>query len=1125
MGLQFVFGGSGAGKSTMVYEKVIRQSMRNPQQNFIVMVPDQFTMYTQKQLCLMHPRGGIMNIDVLSFSRLIHRVADEVGQKERVVLDDTGKNLILRKVAQQEEKKLVLLKDKLKRPGYIHEVKSMISEFYQYDIHGKDLEEMIEQAEGNGTLAWKLRDLKVLYDGFARYIREKYITTEEALEDLCEMIPHSRLLEGSVIVFDGFTGFTPIQNRVISRLMERAGEIIVTLCADGEADLSGGQEQLFALSGKTYEALKRLAQKQDIPLRKPVFLSEKPVKRYENNTELAFLEAELFRYRQTTYSQPVHNLDIWETESPLSELQRVCVEIKKLIREEGMCYRDIGVVTGDLSRYTHLLEKEFGRYQIPYFLDQNRGVDFHPLTEYLKGALNLVREDFSYESIMRFLRCGMTCLSQDEADRLELYIRAHGIRGKKTYERAFVRGEDVEEMNLLRSRLMEELTPVLARCKNAKECTMSLYELCHRNQLQKKCNAYARRFTERGELSQAKKYEKIYPACMDLLNQIYELIGEDEMEIDEFLPIFEAGLSEIQIGTIPQNVDQVVFGDIERTRLKQIKVLFFIGVNDGVIPGNGGSGGLLSDMERQFLQQQGRELAPTPRQKIYEQRLYLYQNMTKPTDRLYLSYSRVDSSGKSALPSYLIRVIRGLYPELEMHREVTEEIGNLQMIATKEDGLDDFAGLLRTVLNRELAAGSPQATAAIESLQVLYSAYKGMETADNIKAAALTTYENQPLSETAAQLLYEDRNKGSVSRLELFSSCAYAHFLRYGLELSDIEEYDFQAVDFGSVYHGVLELFFTELQKQKLSLAGAEREQILEILRCVMEACAIEYGDTILYSSAREEHRIAQMEKVLAQSIFAMQYQQKKGRFAPAFFEQRFRLPGEFPIVGVIDRIDLCRDESRVYVKVIDYKSGGKRFNLDEWYYGLSIQLPIYMNAAVHMLREKGEEEEILPASMLYYRLQNPYVEDTAKDTEKELYKKMRPDGLIVEEGAVELLDKDFASESDVICVSRKKDGSFTSSSQTIPAKDFAQLLSYTGKRVEEMMGQIWAGEIGISPVQTDGSKVDSCTYCPYHDVCRMDTRIPGYHLKKLPKVTDDMWKENADNAEGDTGGAATGKP
>ncbi len=1116
MGLQFVFGGSGAGKSTKVYEKIVQQSMRHPQQNFLIMVPDQFTMSTQKELCLMHPHGGIMNIDVLSFSRLIYRIAQEVGQKERVVLDDTGKNLILRKVALQKEEELVLLKEKLKKTGYLHEVKSMISEFYQYDIHKEDLDEMIVQAEGKGSLSWKLRDLRVLYDGFAEYIKEKFITTEEALEDLCHMIPKSEALKGSVIVFDGFTGFTPIQCRVLVELMQVAEEVIVTLCADNAEDIVSdkGEQHLFALSRKTYDTLVRFAQKYGIAVRSNMFLSDKPVKRYEKNQAMAFLEANLFRYHNTVFEKEQEAVHVVEAETPLEELQSVCFTIKELIRTQDLCYRDIAVVTGDIGRYAHLFETEFARYDIPFFMDQNRGVAYHPMTEYLKGALGIWKEQFSYESVFRFLRSGMTSVSADEADRLENYVRAQGIRGRKAYERMFVRTDQAEEMNKIREKLMCELEPLRLSCKNAREFVMAVYQLCEKSNLQGKCNEYARMFESRGELSNAKEYEKIYPACMDLLNQIYELIGEDEMDVEEFTAIFEAGISEIQIGTIPQSVDQVVVGDIERTRLKKIKVLFFMGVNDGVIPGNGSSGGLLSDMERQFLIDQGRELAPTPRQKIFEQRLYLYQNMTKPTERLYLSYYKVDGSGKSALPSYLIRVIRTMYPALEIRQERYKKAGNLASIATKEDALDDFATLLRMYLNEEVPQESEEGKEVEEALRILCRAYGKDAVANMVKKAALTTYENQPLSEIAAQMLYQERNKGSVSRLEMFASCAYAHFLRYGLELSQKEEYEFDALDFGNVYHFVLEYFSHALKEEGIRLAEAKEEEIKRLLDKAMEECVVSYGENILYSSARNEYRITQMKRVLMQSIRAMQYQLLKGDFEPAYFEKSFRLNGKFPLIGKIDRIDLCREDGKILVKVMDYKSGTKKFSLEELYYGLSLQLPVYMSAAMRFLKEENREKELIPASMLYYKLQNPYVDDSAADTEIEWKKKMRPQGLTADaDEVIAHLDRELNGESDVICIGRKKDGSLKSSSQTTSGEDIKVLLDFTDRKIEQLMEEIGRGEIGIKPVHVENEQYDSCSFCKYHEICRMDMRIPGYQKKELPKITQETIKEEMEHA------------
>ena len=236
MGLRIIAGPSGRGKSRYAYDEVIRQSMEHPEKQFFVIVPDQFSMSTAREICRLHPRGGIMNIDVLSFTRLAHRIGDETGQKKRVILDDTGKNLILRRVALSLENDLTFLRGRMNRPGYIHEVKSQISEFYQYDVGITELDRIISECAMRGYLQQKLRDLKLLYKGFSDYIKDKYITSEETLSELCEMTQRSSLLKGSVIVFDNFTGFTPVQLKVITSMLKVAESVSVLLLCDGRID-------------------------------------------------------------------------------------------------------------------------------------------------------------------------------------------------------------------------------------------------------------------------------------------------------------------------------------------------------------------------------------------------------------------------------------------------------------------------------------------------------------------------------------------------------------------------------------------------------------------------------------------------------------------------------------------------------------------------------------------------------------------------------------------------------------------------------------------------------------------------------------------------------------------------
>ncbi|MBD5469513.1 MAG: helicase-exonuclease AddAB subunit AddB, partial [Lachnospiraceae bacterium] len=303
MGLKFYFGGSGAGKSMRVYQDMIAWSLREPERRFFIIVPDQFTMQTQKDFVLLHPDRGIMNIDVLSFGRLTHRILEEVGGEDIPVLDDTGKNLILRKVAAAEKDRLKVLGGSLNRTGYIHEVKSVISEFMQYGIRPEQVGEMAQAAKGRGLLPAKLGDMRILYEAFLSYIHERFITTEESLDLLCRALPRSALIKRSVIVFDGFTGFTPVQNRVLQELMTLCKQVCVTILIDEAEDpfRIGAEQKLFYLSQKTTVSLCKLQEQAGIAHEEDVFLKGVPVIRHQDNPFFSYLEQNLFRYGRGTY--------------------------------------------------------------------------------------------------------------------------------------------------------------------------------------------------------------------------------------------------------------------------------------------------------------------------------------------------------------------------------------------------------------------------------------------------------------------------------------------------------------------------------------------------------------------------------------------------------------------------------------------------------------------------------------------------------------------------------------------------------------------------------------------------------------------------------------------------------
>ncbi len=1125
MSLQFYFGPSGSGKSRILYEEIIRRAKDNPKQNFLVIVPDQFTMQTQKEFVLLSERGGIMNIDVLSFSRLTHRILEEVGGLEIPVLDDTGKSLVLQKVAADKKEELPLLGAYLHRQGYIHEVKSAISEFMQYGLSPKDVEELITFSAKRGGLSNKLKDLKVLYQGFLSYIDGNFITTEERLDVLRRSMEKSRILPGSVVVFDGFTGFTPIQNRVIGKLMELCDEVIVTATMGAEENpyLYDGEQKLFHMSKKMVADFTKLAMELGVERKKDVFVSHTDRTRFGQSESLQFLEEHLFRYPQrvSESEQAKQQIHLFEATTPKEEIHQVGLEICRLIREQGLQYRDIAVITSNMETYAHHAEEEFAQMEIPCYMDRTRGIVLNPMIEYIKSALELFAKDFSYQAVFHYLRSGLADFTMEEVDVLENYILQTGIRGYRRYSRLFthkiasMEGEEeaLAQINELRERMMKQVETLKKETNSVTvaEYVDALCDFLIQNHVQQKLSEYRAKFEAAGDFTRAKEYAQIYRLTMELLEQIYALLGDATIELQEFIDILEAGIGEIQVGTIPQNVDRVLVGDMERTRLKQVKVLFFLGVNDGNIPKNTSKGGIISDIDREFLKESGKEMAPSPRQQVYIQRFYLYLNLTKPSDGLYLSYARLDNSGGSLRPAYLVDTMRRMFPTLVI--EVPEKRPVSEQIVTAKEGLGYLAKGLREYVERDLE---------IDKLEEFYTVYcvYGQEAfvADRkrLTDAAFYRQRESHLSKQVARALYGMQLYNSVTRLETYAACAYRQFLQYGLALKERKELSFEVVDLGNVYHEVLERFSKGLPESGYTWFDFPEEYGDEAVTKALAECAATYGDTVLFTNARNEYAISRIERILKRTVKSLQQQLRKGCFTPKHYELEFPNEEELAsvnmalsederlqLVGKIDRVDVREEEDNIYVKIIDYKSGDRDFDLAAVYHGLQLQLVVYMKAAMEKVQKEHPEKCVLPAAMLYYRVMDPMVEVDGEPPEEEVEQKiataLKMKGVVNSEKEIlQGLDEtlDASAGSMVIPVRLKKDGFPDARSHVMSTREMQLVSDYVSAKVQSIGREILEGNISLNPYKM--KEKEACTYCAYKNVCGYDPLLPGCHPRQL---------------------------
>ena len=1125
MSLRFCFGPSGSGKSHRIYEEIMQRAAEEPGRNFLIIVPDQFTMQTQKDLVMRSDRDGILNIDVLSFGRLSHRILEEVGTKEMPVLDDTGKSLVLQKVAADLKEQLPAMGSLLHKQGYIHEVKSAISEFMQYGISTQDMDKLITSAQKRGALAMKLKDLKTLYRGFQDYIRDHFITTEETLDVLRRSLSKSKILKGSVVVFDGFTGFTPIQNRLIQELMRVCAETIVTVTIGVGEDpyKMDGEQKLFHLSKKTVADLEKLAAEAEVERGEDLFVKGGP-NRFAKAPALHYLEQNLFRYQYEPYAGEQQEIHMFEALSPREEVHQTALYIRHLIREQGMTYRDIAVVIGDLEGYASYVETEFGQLEIPCFLDRTRGIVLNPMIEYIKSALQLYIKDFSYDTVFHFLRSGMADISREEIDELENYVIRTGARGYRTYSRLFTRRTEelqgnaegseqaeektMERLNRIRQQFMDAVEILhMGSQEKAGDYVSHLYDFLEQNQVQQKLLNYQQQFEKEGDLSRAREYAQIYRLVMDLLDQVYELLGEEEISRQEFADILEAGFGEITVGTIPQNVDRIVVGDMERTRLKQVKVLFFLGVNDGNIPKNASKGGIISDMDREFLIESGTEMAPSPRQQMYIQRLYLYLNMTKPSEQLYLSYAKVNSEGKGIRPSYLIDTVRKLFPAMSV--EYPQNRSRLEQIEGRQEGARYLAEELREYVEGILPEEERQ------DFYLMYRAYEADAAGrDLLTRAAFRRYRESGLSRIVARALYGQQLENSVSRLETYAACACRHFLQYGLSLQEREEFGFEASDMGTVYHAVLENFAGKLAESNLTWWDFTEDFAAKAVKESVEAYAATYGETVLYSSARNEYAITRMSRILTRTVLTLQKHLKQGSFQPDDYELSFRFAEDLDSIhvdlsedekmhlqGRIDRIDVSEDAEHVYVKVIDYKSGNRKFDLAALYYGLQLQLVIYMNAAMEMESRKHPDKEIVPAALLYYHIDDPTIETPVELTDEQINEqilaKLRMNGVVNSDPeVVERLDRYMQDKSVVIPVEKKKDGSFSARSGVLSREEMQLISSYVDAKIRSIGREILDGKIAANPYEKGNE--EACTYCAYKKVCGFDGSIPGYEKRQL---------------------------
>ncbi len=1131
MSLQLIMGGAGSGKTTFLYDRLIEESIRFPDQKYILIVPEQFTMQTQKDIVRMHPDHCTMNIDIVSFQRLAFRIFEELSLPQPDILDECGKSMVLRKVLTLCRKDLVLYAGHEGQAGFIERLKSTISEFTQYGVGPDDLDEMADKAK-TPLLRQKITEFSVIYRAFNEFISGHYITNEQILDVLCRILPDSDLIRGSVIALDGFAGFMPVQYRILNLFMTLSRQVIVTVTADESvpADKKLGMQQLFFVPSQVICRLKASARENGVPVLKDIRLSQGS----HRDGELIFLEKNLFRYTQSVYEgEDTGGIRFTEAQDPKEEVSYLVGEILRLVKEEDYRYRDIAVVTGDLDGYGKELLRQFGENAIPCFLDEKKSMLDHPLVELLRAALEVMDSDFSCESVFRYLRSGLISQEAEMTDRMENYVLALGIKGKSNWKKEWDRipraykNLNLDELNAFKD---EVTAPLFAldeifshKDKTIGEMVDGLSVLLESLGAVEKCERLQDDLRAGGEARLASEYSQVNGLIENLFERLKSLLGDERAGRREFADILDAGLSEISVGVIPATSDRVVMGDLMRTRLAHVRALFIIGVNDGIIPSKKEGGSLFTDPEREFFAANHRELAPTAREDSFRQRFFLYSLMGKPTNRLYISYTLAGADSKGRRESYLCGELRRMFPDI-----VTVKYNGRLKKSAVYSGSAARTELIDTLQDY-------QETGIITDPDIIAyfdSSDEGRKELSRLMEAAFKNRTGAPIDSAVARVLYGRVMEGSVTRLEKYAACAYAHFLRYGLELMERPVYEIQAVDLGNLFHDSIERCFKKADEGGLDWKIMSDETRRDLVHQAVAEETEEYGDTILSSSFRNRYLACRVENITQKTVWALQNQIKKGDFIPSGFELSFSakdhlralsIPlengAELMLTGRIDRLDLLKEGTKIYVKIIDYKSGSTTFDLSSLYNGLQLQLIFYLDAAMEMTGRDNPGKDIVPAGVFYYNIKDPLInkDKTVENpdgtinpaaVDRAVLKQLKMNGLCNEDPEViHHMDHGDEGESDVIPVVFKDGRLAADRSSVADTLKMDKLKSFVRERARQSGDEILKGTIEVNPYK-DGQDT-ACEYCPYHSVCAFDVRVPGQDYRKFRKMKpEEIWEE-----------------
>lgn len=980
-------------------------------------------------------------------------------------------------------------------------VNNSIKEFKKHNITVDKLNDATNTISDQ-YLKLKLEDMKVLYEKYQEEISNKYIDEEDVLSILANNIEKTDMFKDAVIYIDEFVGYTEQEYEIIRKLILLAKQVNITTCIDKLENIQNNETDIFSINKETVARLIKIAKEENVRVDEAVQLDT--LKRFKTE-ELKHLENNLYNIKYSKYEGEIENIELFLAKNQFSEIENVAKKIVKLVRDNGYRYNDISVITKNIDTYSNITKAIFSKYDIPVYIDKKKELSQNILVKYVLSVVEIFAKNWSYESVFNYLKTGFTKMAQDSLYMLENYCLKYGIRGNKWYKEDWKIAESDEELlklNELRRMVVEPLLAFkekLKGTKTSKEISKAIYEFLIENKVDEILLDKAKQLEEIGELELAGLYKTSWDILVDVLDELVLVLKEDKITFDEYVKVLKVGLQNSGLGSIPMTFDQVIVGDVDRSRTHKVRAVFIIGLNDGVFPSVNRDEGFFNDKDRDYLKENGLELAKGTKSQIFEENFNIYKALLVAEEKLFLSYASSDNLGKSLRPSMLVSKIKKIYTSLQ---EKSDIIKQDDLITTKKATFEELLENIRKAKDNE------EISQVWSELYDLYS--KDNEYKDKLEAAIKgLDYTNKPVNINKENLekLYGKTLNTSISKLEQYKRCAFSFYLKYELQLSDKSLFKIESLDTGTFMHDVIDEFFDQVIQREIKLSEIEDKQIEEIVNSIINEKLTLNRNYIFTGTAKYRILTNRLKKVVLKSITYIIQTIKDSDFEVFGNEVEFNKNKKYKpieieledgkkveLIGKIDRIDLAKNKDGKYIRIIDYKSSIKNIDLNEVVAGLQIQLLTYLDAVTKI-------EDVIPAGVLYFNLIDPIVKAdrnmSDEEIEQEIKKQFKMQGLILADvNVVRMMDKKLEKGASNIVpayIDSRDTLSYTRSS-AVTKEQFSNLQKYTNKIIKQIAKEILSGNIDIKPSYNTKNKKTPCEYCKYKSICNFDPNCNSYY-------------------------------